>query len=202
MLAPWKKSYENPNSILKSRDITLPRKFHLIKAMVFPVVMYRCESWTINKAEHWRTDAFKLWCLKTLESPLDCKEIIPVNPKENEPCILIGRTDAEAEAPVLWPTDAKNRLIGKDPCAGKDWGQEEKEATEDEMVGWHHWLNGCKFEQTQGDAEVQGNLARSSPRGHKESDSTNWTKTINNSILLWVCINTKTELLFSVVPCV
>ena len=115
-----RRAMTNLDSILKSRDITLPRKFHLIKAMVFPVVMYRCESWTINKAEHRRTDAFKLWCLKTLESPLDCKEIIPVNPKENEPCILIGRTNAEAEAPVLWPTNAKNRLIGKDPCAGKD----------------------------------------------------------------------------------
>ena len=159
--------------------------------------------WELDHKEGW---APKNWCFqtavlkKTLESPLDCKEIKPINPKENEPCILIGRTDAEAEDPVLWPPDAKNWLIGKDPDAGKDWGWEEKEATEDEMVGWYHRLNGRKFEQTQGDAEVQGNLACSSPWGHKESDSTDWTTIINNSVLLRVCINTKTELLFSAAP--
>ena len=96
---------------------------------------------------------------KTLESPLDCKEIKPVNPKGNQPWIFIGRTDAEAEPPILWPKDVKNWLIGKDPDAGKDWRQEEKGTTEDEMVGWHHWLDGHEFEQSPGVGEGQGSLA-------------------------------------------
>ena len=95
---------------------------------------------------------------KTLESPWDYEEIKPVNPKGNQPQIFIGRTDPEAEAPILWPHDAKSWLIGKDPDAGKDWGQEAKGITEDEMVGWHHWINGCEFEQTPGDSEGQGSL--------------------------------------------
>ena len=99
----------NLDSILKSRGITLPTKVHLVKAIAFPVVMYRCESWTIKKVECLRIDAFELVVLeKTLESPLDCKEIQPVNPKENQSCIFIGRTDAEAETPILWPPHAKN----------------------------------------------------------------------------------------------
>ena len=99
----------NLDSMLKSRDITLPIKVHLVKAMVFPVVMYGYEFWTIKKAEHRRTDAFELWLLeKTLESPLDCKEIQPVQPKGDQSWIFIGRTDAEAETPVLCPPDAKN----------------------------------------------------------------------------------------------
>ena len=111
----------NQDSILKSRDITLPTKVYIVKAMVFPVVMYGCESWTIKKAECWRTDAFKLWCWeKTLEDPLDSK-IKPINPKGNHPWIFIGRTDAEAEAPVLWLPDAKSWLTRKE-----DWGQKEK----------------------------------------------------------------------------
>ena len=98
----------NLDSILKSRDITLPTKVHLVKAIVFPVVMYGCESWTIKKAEHRRIDAFELWCWKTLESPLDCKEIQPVPPKGDQFWVFIGRTDAKAETPILWPPDAKN----------------------------------------------------------------------------------------------
>ena len=125
--------------ILKNRDITLPTKVHVVKAMVFPVVMYGCESWTIKKAESRRTDAFKLWCWTTLESPLSCKEIQPVNPKGNQSWIFIGRTDAEAEAPIRWLPDMKTWLIGKDPDAGQDWRQENG-MTEDEMVGWHHRL--------------------------------------------------------------
>ena len=109
---------------------------------------------------------------KTLESPLDNKEMKPVNPKGNQPWIFIGRTDAEAEAPILWPPDAKNRLTGKDPDAGKDWRQEEKGTTEDEMVGWHHWLNGHEFEQAPADGEGQGSLACYSPWSHKESGTT------------------------------
>ena len=120
---------------------------------------------------------------KTLESPLDCKKIKPVNPKGDQSWIFIGRTDAEAEALILWPPDAKNwkRLwkdLGKDSDAGKDWRQEEKGMTEHEMVGWHHWLNGHKFEQTPGDNEGQGSLACCIPWGYKESDT---TERVNNS---------------------
>ena len=109
---------------------------------------------------------------KTLENPLDCKEIQPVNPKGNQSWIFIGRTDAEAEAPILWPPDVKSWLIWKDPDDEKDWRQEEKGTTEDEIVGWHHQLNGHEFEQALGDAEGQGILACCSPWGHKESDRT------------------------------
>ena len=130
----------NLDSILKSRDITLPTKVYLVKATVFPVVMYGCESWTIKKAEHQRSDAFELWCWRRLESPLDCKEMEPVNPKGNQSWVFIGRTDAETEAPIFWPSDVNSWLIWKDPDAGKDWRQEEKGTTEDEMVGWHHRL--------------------------------------------------------------
>ena len=134
--------------------------------------MYGCES-----KESW---ALKNWCFwtvvleNTLESPLDCKEIKPVNPKGNQSWIFIGRTDAEAETSILWPPDKKNWLIGKDPDAGKDWRQEEKGTTENEMVGWHHWLGGHEFEQTLGDGEGQGSLACCSPWGHKELDMTDW----------------------------
>ena len=109
---------------------------------------------------------------KTLESPLDCKEIKPVNPKGNQPWVFIRRTDAEAETPVFWPPDVKSWLIRKDPDAGKDWRQEEKGMTEDEMVGWHHQLNGHEFEQAPGDGEGQGILACYSTWGHKELDTT------------------------------
>ena len=122
-------------------------KVCLVKAMVFPVVMYGCESWTIRKAEHQKIDAFELWCWRRLESPLDCKEIQPVQPKGNQFWIFIEKTDAEAEVPIFWPPDAKNRLIWKNPIAGKDWRQEEKGTTEDEMIGWHHRLDGHEFEQ-------------------------------------------------------
>ena len=107
---------------------------------------------------------------KTLESPLDSKEIKPVNPKENQPWIFIGKTDVEAETPILWPPDVKSQLIEKYSDAGQDWGQEEKGTTEDEMVGWHHWLNGYEFEQILGESEGQGSLVCCSPWGHKESD--------------------------------
>ena len=109
----------NLGSVLKSRDIILLTKVCVVKAMVFPVVTYRCERWTIKKAESRRTDAFTLWCWRTLESPLDCEEIKPYNPKGNQSWIFIGRMDAEAENPILWPPDAKRWLIGKDTDAGK-----------------------------------------------------------------------------------
>ena len=119
----------------------MPTKVHLVKTMVFPVVMYGCESWTIK--ESWVSMNWCFWTVvleKTLESPLDCKKIQPVHPKGNQSWIFTGRTDAEAETPVLWPPDAKNLLIGKNPDAGQDWRWDEKGTIEDEMVGWHHWL--------------------------------------------------------------
>ena len=116
-----RKVMTNLDSILKSRDITLPTKVHLVKAMVFPVVMYGCESWTIKKAECRRIDAFELWCWRQLfGSPLNCKEIQPAHPKGDQSWMFIGRTDAEAETPMLWPPDEKSQLIRKDPDAGKD----------------------------------------------------------------------------------
>ena len=143
----------NLDSIFKSRDITLPIKVRLVKAMLFPVVMYGCESWTIKKAENWCFWAVVLE--KTLESLLDCKEIKPVNPKGNQPGIFIGRADAEAETLILWPPDAKSWF----PDAGKDRRQEEKGTTEHEMVGWHHRLNGHEFEQALGHGEGEESLA-------------------------------------------
>ena len=114
---------------------------------------------------------------KTLESPLDCKEIQPVNPKGNQFWIFIGRTDAEAEAPMLWPPDEKNWLTGKDPDAGQDWSQEKKGMTEDEMVGWHHQIDGHEFQQALGVGDAQGSLAYCSPWGYKETDTLNkWTE--------------------------
>ena len=135
--------------------------------------------WELDNKKGW---SLKNWCLqtvvleKTLESPLDSKEIKPVNPRGNQPWIFILRTDAEAEVSILWPPDAKSRLIRKDPDAGKDWRQE-RGMTEDEMAGWHHWLNGNEFEQTAEDGEGQGILACCSPCGCKESDTAeqlNW----------------------------
>ena len=140
MLAPWKKSYDKPRQYIKMKDITLLTKVYIFEAMVFPVVMYGCESWTMKEAECWRIDAFELWCWRRLENPLDSKEIKSVNPKGNQHWIFIGRTDAEAEALILWPLDVKSWLTGKDPDAGKDWRQE-KGTTEDGMVGWYHWLS-------------------------------------------------------------
>ena len=169
-----RKVMTNLDSILKIRDITLPTKVHLVKAIVFPVVVYGCESWTMRKAEHRRIDAFELWCWKRLlRVPLDCKEIQPVHPRGDQSWVFIGRTDVEAETPVLWPPDAKSWLIWKDPDAGKDWGQE-KGTTEDEMVGWHHPLNGHGFGWTVGVGAGQGGLVCCGSWGRKESETTEW----------------------------
>ena len=160
----------NIDSILKSRDITFLTNVHQVKAMVCPVAMYGCkEDWALKNSCFWT-----VLLEKTLESPLDCKEIKPVHPKGNQSWIFIGRSDAESEAQILWPFDWKNWLIGKDPVAGKDWRQEENGTTEDEIVGWHHRLNGHEFEQTPGDVEGQGNLMCYSPWGCKGSDITGW----------------------------
>ena len=136
--------------------------------------------WELDYEESW---APKNWCFwtvvleKTLENPLDCKEIKLVNPKGNQPWKFTGRTDAKAVAPILWPPDVKNWLIERDPDAGKDRRQEEKGVTEDEMVGWHHWLNGREFDQTPGAGEGQGSLECCHPWGRKES---NMTEQLNN----------------------
>ena len=162
----------NLDSIFKSRDITLPTKVHLIKAMVFPMVMYGCE---LDCEESW---ALKNWCFwtvvleKTLESPLDRKEIQPVHSKGDQSWVFIGRTDAKDETPVLWPPHAKSWHIGKGSDAARDWGQEEKGTTEDEMVGWHHQLDGHEFEWTPGVGDGQGGLACCDSWGCKESDMT------------------------------
>ena len=166
----------NLDSILKSRDFPLPTKVCLVKAvktMVFPVVMYECKSWTIKKTEHQKTDAFKLWCWRRF------LRVIWTARRSNQsilggkaPWIFIGRTDAEAEALILWSPDSIS-LIGKDPDAGKDWGQAEKGVTEDEIFGWHHQLNGHEFEQTLGVGEGQGSLDCCSS-SHKESDTAEW----------------------------
>ena len=124
--------------------------------------------WELDYKESWAPKNWCFWTLvlkKTLESPLDCKEIKHVNPKGNQSWIFFGRTDAEAKVPVLWSPDEKSQLIGKDPDAGKDWRQEEKGTTEDKMVGWHHWLNGHEFEQILGDGEGQESLALLQSRG-------------------------------------
>ena len=171
---------------LKSRDITLSTKVRLVQATVFPVVMYGCESWTVKKTEcqiidafiylFIRIDAFKLWCWRRLlKSPLDCKVIEPVHPNGDRSWVFIGRTDIEAETPILWPPDAKNWLIWKDPDTRKDWRQE-KGMTEGGIVRWHHWLNGHESEQAPEVGDGQGSLG--CPWGRKESDMTEqlrWT---------------------------
>ena len=165
------------DNILNSRDITLPTKVHLVKAMVFSSI--HVWMWELDYKESW---APKNWCFwsvvleKTLESPLDCKELQPVNPEGNQSWIFIGRIDAEAEAPIFWPPDAKNWLTGKDPDAGEDWGRRKRGW---QRIRWHYQPNGHKFEKTLGVGDGQGSLACCSSRGHKESDMTeqlNWTE--------------------------
>ena len=145
-------------------------------------------DWELDCEESWVLKNWCFWALvlkKTLESPLDCKEIQPVHPKGDQYWVFIGRTDAEAEAPVLWPDDVKNWLSWEDPDAGKDWRQEEKGTTEDEMVGWHHRLNGHEFEQAPGDGDGQEGLKCYSPWGCKESDMAEWR---NWTELNWITL--------------
>ena len=176
-----RKVMTNLDSILKGRDITLSTKVHPVKAMVFPVVMYGCESWTVKRAEHWRIDAFWTVVLeKTLESPLDCKEIQPVHSKGDQPWGFFGRNDAKAETPVLWPPHVKVDSLEKTD-AGRDWGQEEMGLTEDEMAGWHHWLDGRESEWTPGSWWWTGRpgvlrFMVSEKVGHDCETELNWTK--------------------------
>ena len=166
------KAITNLDRILKSRDITVKKGPY---SQSYGFSSTHVWMWGLDHTEGWTSKNCGFWTVvleKALESPLDCKEIKPVSPKGNQPWIFIGRTDAEAETPILWPPDGKSWLIWKDPDAGKDWGQEEKGMTEDELVGWHHRFNGHEFEQTLEDSEGQGGLACCSAWGCKESDTT------------------------------
>ena len=188
-----RKAMTNLDSILKSRDITFTKKGPSNQSYVF--FSSHVWMWKLNYKESW---VLKNWCFwtvvleKTLKSPLDCKEIQPVHRKGGQSWVFIGRTHAEAETPILWPPELKNWLIGKDPDAGKDWRQEEKRMTEDEMVGWHHWLNGHGFEQAPWVGEGQGSMVWCSPWGHKESAATvlNWNfsnflHSLNHDLISW-----------------
>ena len=165
------------DSILKSRDFAnkgpSSQSYGFSRSQVW--------MWELDCKERWASKNWHFWTVvleKTLESPLDCKEIKAVHPKGHQSWIFIGRTDAEAETPILWPPDTKNWFVGKDPDDGKDWRQEQKGTTEDEMLGWHPWLDGYEFEQASGLVDGQGSLACCSPWGQKESDTTerlNWT---------------------------
>ena len=138
-----RKAMTNPDSILKNQDITLPTKVCLVKAVVFPVIKYGCESWTIRKAEHQRIDAFELWCWRRLLNiPWTSRRSNQSILKEISPEYSMERLMLKLRLPILWPPDVKNWLVTKDPDAGKDWRQEEKGTTEEGMVGWHHQLDG------------------------------------------------------------
>ena len=175
-----RKAMTNLYSMSKSRDTTLPTKVHLGKAMFYS--SRHVWIWDLDYKDSWASKNGCFWTVvleKTLESHLDCKMIQPVHPKGNQSWVFFRRAYVEAETPILWPPDAKNWLIGKDPDAAKDWRWEEKGATEDEMVGWHHRLSGYDFEQTLRVGDGQRSMVYCSPWGHKEWDTTerlNWTE--------------------------
>ena len=179
-LAPWKESYDQPRQHIKKQRHYIANRGPSSRSYGFP--RSHVWMWELDYKESWVPKNWCSWTVvmeKTLESSLDCKEIKPVHPKGNQSWIFIGRPDAEAETPILWPSDVKSWLIGKDPDAGNDWRQEEKEMTEDEMVGWHHWPDGHDFQQALGVGDGQGGLACYSPWVHKELDMTeqlNWTE--------------------------
>ena len=179
-LLPWKKSYDKPRYRVNKQRHNFAHKG--LSSQSYGFSSGHVWMWELDYKECW---AWKNWCFwtvvmeKTLESPLAYKEIKPVNPKEDQSWIFIGRTDAEAETQILWPPDAKSRITGKDPDAGKNWRWGEKGTIEDEMVGWHHQLDGHEFEQASGIVDGQGTLVNCSPWGRKTSDMTellNWTE--------------------------
>ena len=163
------------DSVLKSKDITLPTKVHVVKAMVFPVLTYGCESWTVKKAECQRIDAFELWCWTRLLKDVWTER------RSNQSILRTRRTEAEAEAPVFWSPDENRGLIGTIPDAGKDWGQKEKRVSEDEMAGQLHQCNECELGQTPEDGVGQGGLACCSPGGRKELDMAGQLNNNNNN---------------------
>ena len=173
MLAPLKKSYDKPRQRIEKQRHYFANKGPSSQSYDFS--SSHVWMWELDHKESWAPKNWCFWTLvleKTLESPLDCK-IKPVNPEGNQSWIFTGRTDSEAEAPILWPADAKSQLFGKDPDAGKDWRQE-KWTIDEEMVGWHHWLSVPELEKTPGDGEGQGSLSWCSPWGCKGSDMTEW----------------------------
>ena len=168
MLAPWKNSYDEPRQHIKKQRHHFANKGPYSQRYGFS--SSRVQMWELYHKEAWALKNWHFWTMvleKTLESPLDIKEIKPVNPEGKQSWIFIGRTDAEVEAPIIWPPDVKSWLTGKEPDAGKSWGQEEKVMTEDEMVGWHHWLDRYESEQAPGDDDGQGSLACFSPWGRR-----------------------------------
>ena len=179
-----RKAMTNLDIILKSRDYFADKGPY---SQSYGFSSSHVWMWELDHKEDWKLKNWFFWTVvleKTLESPLAYKEIKLVNPKGNQSRIFIRRTDVKAEAPILRLPDTKSQLIRKDPDARKDWRQEEKGMTEDEMVGWYPWLNGHEFEQAPGDGEAQGSLACFSPRGHNESDVTKWLNSNNNLLNL------------------
>ena len=173
MLTPLKESYDQPRQHIKKQRHYFGNKDP--SSQGYGLSSGHLWMWELDYKESWAVKNWWFWNLvleKTLESPLDCKEIQLVHPDGVQPWVFIGRTDVEGKTPVLWPRGAKSWLIGKDPDAGKGWRQEEKRATENEMVRWHHQFNGHEFEQTPGDGEGQGRLACCNSWGPKESDTT------------------------------
>ena len=172
-----RKATTNLGSVLKSRDITLSTKVRIVKTMLFPAVMYRCKSGTIKKIGHWRIDAFELWCRRRLlRVPWTAKRsnqsiLKEINPEYSLEGLMLKLNWCS----ILWPPDVKSQLVGKDPDAAKDWEQEEKGTTEEEMVGWHHPLRGHEFEQTPGDGDGQRSLVCCSAWGHGQIRLSNWT---------------------------
>ena len=173
MPAPWKKSYDQPRQhIKKQRHCSVSKG---PSSQGYDFASSHVLMWELDYKESWVPKNWWFWSVvleKTLESPLNCKEIQPVHPNGNQCWIFIGRTDVEAETPILWPPDMKSWLIWNDPDAGKDWRREEKAMTKHMMVGWHHWLDGHEFKQALGVAEGQGSLACCSPWSCKDSDTT------------------------------
>ena len=167
----WRKAMTNLDSVLKSRDITLPTNVHIVKAMGFAVVMYRCENWTIKKSECWKTNAFKLWFWRRLfRIPWTARKSNQSNLKKNNPEYSLEGLMLKLKVHYFGHLMQRADSWEKIPGAGKDWRQKEKRAAEDEMVGWHRWFNGHEFERTLGDSEGQGSLACCSPWGCKQSD--------------------------------
>ena len=175
------------DSILKSRDITLLTKVHLVKAMFFPVVMYGCGSWTIKNAEHWRIDAFELWCWRRLlRVPWTARRSNQSILKESSPGCSLEGLMLKLKLQYFGHLMQKSNSFWKDLDAEKDWRQEEKGTTEDEMIGWHHWLSGHEFAQALGDGEGQGSLACCSPGVAKsQTQLSNWMTTNSRFTILY-----------------
>ena len=201
-VSPWKKSYDQPRYHIEKHRHYFANKG--LTSQGYGFSSGQVWMWELDCELNWAPKNWRFWTVvleKALESPLDCKEIQPVHPEGDQPWDFFGRNDAKAEAPVLWPPHAKSWLIGKDSDAGRDWGQEEKGMTEDEMAGWDHQLDGHEFGWTPGVGDGQGGLACCDSWGRKESDTTermNWT--VSNSI--WhinaggngpVCVSTGTQ---------